>query len=69
MLCASTTADITALTADLAAVQSDLTDLLAQNNVYSTDVEINSAASLAVAKSLGNKLMILNADLIINQQI
>ncbi|MDA9331722.1 hypothetical protein N9Q57_03080, partial [Flavobacteriaceae bacterium] len=64
---ASTTAEVAALTTSLAAVQADLTELLAQNNVYSTDVEINSAASLAVAKSLGNKLMILNADLIITQ--
>jgi hypothetical protein len=41
--------------------------LLASNNVYSSDVVINSASSLETAKALGNKLNILNADISIDQ--
>ena len=64
---ASTSADVEALTAALATVQSDLADLLAANNVYSDNLIINSSATLAVAKSLGGKLAIINADVTITQ--
>ena len=64
---AATAAEVAALQTALNNVQSDLTDLLASNNVYSDDLVINSSATLEVAKSLGNKLTILNADLVIDQ--
>ncbi len=64
---AATAAEVAALQTALTNVQSDLTELLASNNVYSDDLVITSAATLEVAKSLGGKLAILNADLYINQ--
>lgn len=64
---AATAAEVAALQTALTAAQSDLTELLASNNVYSDDLVINSSATLEVAKSLGSKLTILNADLIIDQ--
>jgi hypothetical protein len=64
---AATAADVAALTTSLTKVQTDLSELLAANNVYSDDVIINSNATLSVAKSLGSKLTILNADIIIDQ--
>ena len=64
---AATAAEVAALQTALTAAQSDLTELLASNNVYSDDLVITSAATLEVAKSLGGKLAILNADLYINQ--
>ncbi|MDB9713539.1 hypothetical protein OAA74_02690 [Flavobacteriaceae bacterium] len=64
---ASTTAEVAALTTSLAAVQSDLTDLLNQNNIYSTAVEITDDATLDFADALGNKLNIVNAKVEITQ--
>jgi len=66
---ADTSEAIADIQAELVKVQSDLTDLLASNNVYTPDVTnglvINSAASLAVAKSLGSKLSIVNGSVTI----
>lgn len=64
-LAAADTSDaVAAIQAELVKVQADLADLLASNNVYTPDATnglvINSAASLAVAKSLGTKLSIIN---------
>jgi len=64
---ASTTAEVAALTTSLAAVQSDLTDLLNQNNIYSTAVSITDDATLDFADALGNKLNIVNAKVEITQ--
>lgn len=51
----------------LAAVQSDLDDLLASNNVYTTTtLTIDSAASLTVAEALGDKLGIVNGNVTIS---
>ena len=41
--------------------------MLASNNVYSDSLVISSAATLAVAKSLGSKLAIINGDVTITQ--
>ena len=64
---ASTTAEVAALTTSLAAVQSDLTDLLNQNNIYSTPVSITDDATLDFADALGNKLNIVNSYVTITQ--
>lgn len=64
---AATAAEVTALQTALAAAQSDLTELLASNNVYSQNLTINSAATLAVAKNLGGKLAIINGNVTISQ--
>ena len=64
---AATAAEVTALQTALAAAQSDLTELLASNNVYSNDLTINSQATLDVAKSLGGKLAIINGGVTITQ--
>jgi hypothetical protein len=61
---AATAADVAALTASLTKVQTDLSELLAANNVYTPDASlglvINSAASLSVAEALGSRLGIVN---------
>ena len=59
---AATSAEVTALATSLATAQADLAELLAANNVYSTDLVINSPATLAFAKSLGDILTIVNAN-------
>ena len=59
---AATSAEVAALQTALTAAQGDLSDLLAANNVYSTALVIDSPATLAFAKSLGDKLTIVNAD-------
>ncbi len=64
---AATAAEVTALQTALAAAQADLTELLASNNVYSDNLTINSNATLAVAKSLGGKLAIINGSVTISQ--
>lgn len=64
---AATAAEVEALQTALAAAQSDLTELLASNNVYSDNLTINSAATLAVAKNLGGKLAIINGNVTISQ--
>ena len=64
---ASTTSQITTLTTALAAVQSDLTDLLNQNNIYSTAVSIIDDATLDFADALGAKLNIVNQTVTIIQ--
>jgi len=60
------------LQTSLAAAQSDLTDLLAANNVYTPaegGLVINSAASLTVAESLGDRLSIVNGDVTITNAV
>ncbi len=57
----ATAAEVTALQASLTAVETDLADLLVSNNVYSTAVTVNSAASMASALALGNKVALMNA--------
>jgi hypothetical protein len=61
---AATAADVAALAASLTKVQTDLSELLASNNVYTPDAAngliINSPASLTVANSLGDRLGIIN---------
>ena len=52
---------MSALETKLAAVQADLDDLLVSNNVYSTAITVNSAASMASALALGNKVALMNA--------
>ena len=57
----ATAAEVTALQTSLTALETDLADLLVSNNVYSTAVTINSAASMASALALGNKVALMNA--------
>ena len=57
----ATAAEVAALQASLTAVETDLADLLVSNNVYSTAVTVNSAASMASALALGNKVALMNA--------
>ena len=57
----ATAAEVSALETKLAAVQADLDDLLVSNNVYSTAITVNSAASMASALALGNKVALMNA--------
>jgi hypothetical protein len=42
-------------------VETDLADLLTSNNVYATAITVNSAASMASALALGNKVALMNA--------
>ena len=63
---AATASEVAALSAELDAIDLSLADLLSSSNVYSTDVTINSAASLESALALGNKLNVLNATLTID---
>ncbi|MDB9903010.1 hypothetical protein OAC73_01425 [Flavobacteriaceae bacterium] len=69
---AATAADVAALQTALTAAQSDLTDLLAANNVYTPaagGLVIDSAASLTVAESLGDRLSIVNGDVTITNAV
>jgi hypothetical protein len=58
---AATASAVAALQTELDALESDLDDLLVSNNVYSTAVTVNSAASMASALALGNKVALMNA--------
>ena len=42
-------------------METDLADLLTSNNVYATPITVNSAASMASALALGNKVALMNA--------
>ncbi len=64
---AATAAEVAALQASLATVQSDLSDLLASNNVYTGDLTINTAATLTAAEALGGKVAIINGDVTVAQ--
>jgi phage shock protein A len=57
----ATAAEVAALQTSLTAVETDLADLLVSNNVYSTAITVNSAASMAAALALGNKVALMNA--------
>ena len=57
----ATAAEVAALQTSLTAVETDLADLLTSNNVYATDITVNSAASMASALALGNKVALMNA--------
>ena len=61
----ATATEVAALQTSLTAVETDLADLLISNNVYSTEITINSAASMAAATALGNKVALMNAAVII----
>ena len=58
---AATASAVAALQTELDALEADLDDLLVSNNVYSTAITINSAASMASALALGNKVALMNA--------
>jgi hypothetical protein len=58
---AATASAVAALQVELDALESDLDDLLVSNNVYSTGITINSAATMASALALGNKVALMNA--------
>jgi len=64
---AATAAEVAALQTALTAAQSDLTELLAANNVYTGNLVINSASTLAAAEAQGGKLGIVNGDVYITQ--
>ena len=57
----ATAAEVTALQASLTALETDLADLLTSNNVYATAITVDSAASMASALALGNKVALMNA--------
>ena len=58
---AATASAVAALQVELDALEADLDDLLVSNNVYSTGITINSAATMASALALGNKVALMNA--------
>ena len=64
---AATAAEVAALQTALTKAQTDLTELLAQNNVYTGTLTINSASTLTAAESLGNKISIVSGDVVITQ--
>ena len=64
---ADTSAEVNALTLALAAAQADLSTILAQNNIYTGDVIINNAATLAAVEQLGDKVGIVNGNVYITQ--
>jgi hypothetical protein len=57
---ATTQTAIDALNTALTAVQADVTAILASNNVYNGDLDLTTAAGLAYATSLGDKVSIVN---------
>ncbi|MDC6466061.1 hypothetical protein PQZ36_00695 [Flavobacteriaceae bacterium] len=57
----ATATEVAALQTSLTAVETDLADLLTSNNVYATAITVNSAASMASALALGNKVALMNA--------
>lgn len=59
---AATAAEVAALQTALTNVQSDLTDLLEQNNVFTGTLKINSASTVTAAESLGDKISIVSGD-------
>jgi len=64
---ADTSAEVTALTTALAAAQADLTKLLEQNKIYTGDVIISNASTLAAVEALGDKVSIVNGNVYITQ--
>jgi hypothetical protein len=56
---------VAGINADVVDLQLDLTALLASNNVYDNDLTIASAADLEFAKTLGDKVKIINGDVTI----
>ncbi|MDA9888816.1 hypothetical protein N9D52_06580 [Flavobacteriaceae bacterium] len=64
---AATAAEVAALQTALTAAQTDLTELLAQNNIYSTDVAITNNSTLDFANALGDKVFIVNGKVEITQ--
>ena len=58
---AATASAVAALQTELDALEADLDDLLVSNNVYSTAITVNSAATMASALALGNKVALMNA--------
>ena len=63
---AATTAAINLLSDEIALIQTDIAAILASNNVYDGSLTINSAATLAFAQSLGDKVGIINGSLTVN---
>jgi hypothetical protein len=61
----ATAAEVAALQTSLTAVETDLADLLTSNNVYATDISITTAAGMASALALGNKVALMNASVTI----
>ena len=57
----ATAAEVAALQTSLTAVETDLADLLTSNNVYATGITIDSAATMASALALGNRVALMNA--------
>ena len=56
----ATAAEVTSLQNSLTGLEADLDDLLVSNNVYSSNITIDSAASMAAALALGNKVALMN---------
>jgi hypothetical protein len=57
---AATAEAVTALQAEIDAIEADLDDLLSSSNVYATAISITSAADMAAALALGNKVALMN---------
>jgi hypothetical protein len=64
---AATAADVAALTASLTKVQTDLSELLAANNVFTGTLTIDSASTLTAAEALGNKVSIVSGNVVVDQ--
>ena len=57
---AATASAVAALQTELDALEADLDDLLVSNNVYATAISITTAADMAAALALGNKVALMN---------
>ena len=64
---AATAAEVAALQSALDAQQADLTELLAQNNIYSSNISVASQADLDFATALGDKVVIVDGSVTITQ--
>lgn len=62
---ASTAAEVAALQTALTAAQADITTILENNNVYTGDLSIRNTAELAFATALGDKVAIINGNVVV----
>ena len=57
--------DVDDINSTLEGLETDLDDLLASNNVFTGDLTINSEATLEFAESLGDKVKIVNGNVVV----
>ena len=64
---AATASAVTALQAEVAAIQADVDDLLATSNVYTNNLSVTTPSELDAAVALGNNINIVNGTVNISQ--